>query len=113
VFRVQIWAAPLQTKQYTVGDQYQPTLHVSLPIGDSVLMGSDVAEGVSVPTESSGFAISYAPETKEEADDIFPKLTEGGDVMMPLQETFWGSYFGQGTDRFGVRWMVNVTLGCE
>jgi PhnB protein len=35
------------------------------------------------------------------------KLSEGGNVTMPLQDTFWGAYFGMWTDKFGINWMVN------
>jgi len=38
---------------------------------------------------------------------IFPKLADGGTITMPLQETFWGSYFGMYTDRFGINWIFN------
>ncbi len=86
-------------------------MHVSLAVGDSVLMGSDMAEGFGRKVEpGTNFAISHSPKTKADVDRIFPRLTEGGNVTMPLQETFWGAYFGQGTDRFGVQWMLNVEL---
>ncbi len=84
-------------------------MHVGLRIGDSELMGSDNCEGFGPPrSRGTNFAVSYTPSTREEADRVFPKLLEGGDVGMPLQDTFWGAYFGQGTDRFGIEWMVNV-----
>ncbi len=58
----------------------------------------------------SGQRVRRSTETasKKEADRMFARLTDGGAVIMPLQDTFWGSYFGQGTDKFGVQWMVNV-----
>ena len=43
-------------------------------------------------------------------DELFAKLSAGGSVTMPLQEMFWGAYYGTWTDRFGVNWMVNYTL---
>lgn len=88
-------------------------MHVSLPVGESVLMGSDMADGFGEKTAPGGFAISYRPDSKEDADRIFALLTDGGSVVMPMQDTFWGSYFGQGADKFGVRWMVNVALSAE
>jgi len=87
-------------------------MHVSMPVGEAVLMGSDTISTHGEPAKpGNNFAISFSPKTKEEADAIFPKLTAGGDVSMALQETFWGSYFGMGKDKFGVHWMVNVDLG--
>ena len=44
---------------------------------------------------------------------MFAKLSAGGSVTMPLQETFWGAYYGLWTDRFGINWMVNYTLPKE
>jgi len=86
-------------------------MHISLRIGDSVLMGSDGGGGFGEkPAPGSNFAISYSPKTKAEADRIFSKLTADGQVTMALQETFWGAYFGQGKDKFGVGWMVHVEL---
>jgi PhnB protein len=78
-------------------------MHVSLPIGGSVLMGSDSREDGS----PSGFAISYSAGSREEADAKFAALSAGGSAAMPMQDVFWGSYFGMVTDRFGVRWMVS------
>lgn len=87
-------------------------MHVSLPVGDAVLMGSDTVSTHGEPAKpGNNFAISYSPATKAEADTAFPKLAEGGGVTMELQETFWGSYFGMCKDKYGVRWMINVDLG--
>jgi PhnB protein len=43
----------------------------------------------------------------EEADQLFGALSEGGQVTMPMNKTFWGSYFGMFSDRFGINWMIN------
>ena len=93
-------------------DQKDRIMHVSLPVGSSVLMGSDTAGGYGGPlVKGNNFSISYRPETKGEADQIFAGLKDGGVEMMAMQDTFWGSYFGLCTDKFGVKWMVNVDLG--
>ncbi|GJL95795.1 MAG: VOC family protein [Hyphococcus sp.] len=87
-------------------------MHVSLPVGEAVLMGSDtVSHQGEPPKPGNSFAISYSPPTKQDADIAFPKLADGGSVSMELQETFWGSYFGMCKDKFGVSWMVNVDIG--
>lgn len=87
-------------------------MHVSLPIGDSVLMGSDTASGHGGPfIEGTNFSIAYAPNSREDADTIFGRLKDGGDEIMAMQETFWGAYFGMCKDRFGIQWMVNLSLG--
>ena len=86
----------------------QQVMHVSLPVGDSVLMGSDSApwtEGG--PVVGSNFSIAYNPESRERADAVFASLSEGGEVSMPMADMFWGAYFGSCTDRFGISWQVN------
>ena len=52
-------------------------------------------------------------ESREQCDDLFAKLSEGGTVTMPPQEMFWGAYFGNWKDRFGINWMVNHELEKE
>lgn len=39
----------------------------------------------------------------------FMRLAAGGKIEMPMQDTFWGAYFGMITDKFGIQWMVNFT----
>ena len=58
----------------------------------------------------SNFSISLAGESREHCDGICAKLSQGGTITMPLQETFWGAYFGCWTDKFGIRWMINYEL---
>ena len=84
-------------------------LHVELPIlGGHVLMGTDAVEsmGFSV-TPGNNVYINLEPDTRPDTDHLFAALAAGGTVEMPLQEMFWGGYFGSLTDRFGIRWMVN------
>jgi PhnB protein len=51
-------------------------------------------------------AVSISADTEEEGRRLFDALSEGGNVMMPFSEAFWGGLFGMFTDRFGVHWMV-------
>ena len=83
-------------------------MHVTLPIGNGyVLMGSDTSEAHGLVTFGSNFSISINAESKEEATTLFDGLSAGGQVTMPLQDTFWGAYFGMFIDKFGIQWMVN------
>jgi PhnB protein len=84
-------------------------MHISLRIGaDSVIMGSDTGgEWASSFSQGNNFALSVNTESTGEADRIFNGLSAGGTVTMPLTTTFWGSYFGMLTDRFGIGWMVS------
>ena len=82
-------------------------MHVSFPIGSSVLMGSDSTSAFGPgPVMGTNFSISFEAESREDADDKFAKLSEGGSVTMPMQTVFWGSYFGSLVDRFGIAWQV-------
>ena len=82
-------------------------MHVSLPIGDSVLMGSDSISAFCPPlVVGNNFSLSFEAESKEYADEIFAKLSDGGTVSMPMADAFWGAYFGAIKDKFGVNWQV-------
>ena len=87
-------------------------MHVSLPISkETVLMGSDVGgEWSNSFKQGNNFAISVNTDNQNEATRIFNALAEGGKITMPLAKTFWESYFGMLTDKFGITWMVNCTL---
>ena len=89
-------------------DERDQVMHVSLPMGDSVLMGSDTPSWSDEPTQmGNNFAISCMPSSREETDELFGRMSEGGTVTMPPEDMFWGAYFGACTDRFGVRWQFN------
>lgn len=83
-------------------------LHVSLPIlGGHLLMGSD--SDACMPNQlktGNAVYINLQPDTRAEADRLFQELSAGGQVEMPMQDMFWGDYFGSFTDRFGTRWMI-------
>ena len=93
------------------GEHNDLVMHVSLPIGSTVLMGSDTAAGHGPPFQAgNNFSISIVGESKQHGDDVFAILGEGGTITMPLADTFWGSYFGMLTDKFGINWMFNYAM---
>lgn len=84
-------------------------MHISLPISqETILMGSD-AGGDWAPKiiQGNNFSVSINANSKEEATKLFGGLSNGGTVTMPMEDTFWGAYFGMFTDKFGINWMVN------
>ena len=82
-------------------------MHVTLPISkETSLMGSDTFPHQPV-SFGDNFSISISPDSKKEADRIFKELAEGGNVVMPMADTFWNAYFGMVKDKFGVNWMIN------
>lgn len=87
----------------------QLVLHVELSIlGGHVLMGTDAPASMGFKVvEGNNVHINLEPDTRAEADRLFTALAEGGHIEMPIQDMFWGAYFGSLTDRFGIRWMVN------
>ncbi len=83
-------------------------MHVGLPIGNTILMGSDTGgDWATKLIEGNNFSVSVNTESKEEADRIFNGLATEGQITMPMENTFWGAYFGMLTDKFGIQWMVN------
>lgn len=84
-------------------------MHVALPIlAGHVLMGSDGPEVMGFRLfQGNNFSINLEPDTRAEADQLFAALGAGGKIGSPLQEMFWGAYWGHLTDRFGVQWMFN------
>lgn len=80
-------------------------MHARLVVGDAVLMGSDAPP--EHYEEATGFSVSIQIDDPGEAERVFQALAEGGEVRMPIQETFWAARFGMVTDRFGTPWMVN------
>lgn len=87
-------------------------MHISLPLGgNTVLMGSDILPQMGHELkEGNNYAISLLLDTTDEADRVFASLADGGTITMPMERTFWGAYYGQVTDVFGIHWMLNVEL---
>ncbi|PRD47561.1 SRPBCC domain-containing protein [Sphingobacterium haloxyli] len=84
-------------------------LHVELPIlGGHVLMGTDAPKefGMTV-NKGNNMHINLEPESREEAKRLFDELSEGGKVEMPIQDMFWGAYYGSCQDKYGINWMIN------
>ena len=89
-------------------EDQEKIMHVSLPIGNQTLMGSDTGSAFSDGfVRGNNFSISINTDNKTEADRLFNALAKGGQITMPLNDMFWGAYFGMLTDQFGVQWMVN------
>jgi PhnB protein len=84
-------------------------LHVELPIAaNHILMGTDAPKEMGFTViQGNNMHLSIEPNTKDEAQRIFDELSVGGNITMPLQDMFWGAYFGSFTDKFGINWMIN------
>jgi PhnB protein len=86
-------------------------LHVELPItGGHVIMATDAPESMGFKLiQGNNMHISIEPESREETRQIFEALSNGGTITMPLQDMFFGAYYGSCTDRYGINWMVNYS----
>ena len=84
-------------------------LHVELPIlGGHILMGTDAPKEFGMTVNSgNNMHINLEPESREEAKRLFDALSEDGQIEMPIEDTFWGAYYGSCTDKFGINWMIN------
>jgi PhnB protein len=77
-------------------------LHARLSIGGTELMGADIP--TAEPMRSAYLSLLATSDAK--AERIFSVLSDGGEVFMPMQETFFATRFGQLRDRFGINWMI-------
>jgi len=84
-------------------------MHVELPIlAGHALMGTDAPETMGFKlVQGNNTYINLEPDTRSETERLFQELADGGKIETPLQEMFWGGYFGSLTDQFGIQWMFN------
>ena len=84
-------------------------MHISLPLPNGqLLMASDILPSAGhVLQKGNNTYLSISPNSREEAERLFWGLSEGGTVEMPLEDMFWGDYFGSFVDKYGNRWMIN------
>ena len=81
-------------------------MHGCVALGDDQLMGTDCTPEYPYQPIKCAYVTINVDEPAE-ADRVFAALAEGGNVEMPIQETFWAKRYGITVDRFGVPWMVN------
>ena len=88
-------------------DEYKDkVMHATFQAGDLTFMVSD---GMPDQPVSGGTNLSLSLSFKSVSgiDKTFAALSEGANITMPLQDTFWGAKFGMLTDKFGINWMFN------
>lgn len=82
----------------------EAVLHARITIGDTTMLASDVLPEQFQPIRS--VSICIAVDSDAEAGRVYRTLSQGGEVLMELQETFFASSFAEVRDRFGVLWMI-------
>jgi PhnB protein len=99
--------APAQPGCEMPVDAKDRVMHANLKIGTTDLMASDTMPGMPFQ-QGNNFSINIQCETADEIDRLFNAFSQKGNVVMPLNETFWAKRFGMLIDQFGVGWMFNL-----
>jgi len=96
-------------------DERTKVMHVELPILDGhVLMGTDMLESMGHQLRiGNNTTINLEPDSRAETERLFAALSAGGSDTAGLDPMPWGSLWGVTLDRFGVRWMFNVSLEAD
>lgn len=86
-------------------------MHVALPLNDTtILMASDcVPSAGHILKPGNNMYININTDSREEADRLFNGLSAGGEIEMPMEDMFWGDYFGSFKDKYQIQWMINFT----
>jgi PhnB protein len=87
-------------------------MHARLQIGQSVLYMSDTFDPSAIK-QGNNISLSLQMDDTTQLEKLFNKLSAGGTVKIPLEDTFWGARFGMLTDKFGIHWMLNCQLKKE
>jgi PhnB protein len=88
-------------------EQADLVMHAALTMGDGgLLMASDDPTGNF--QKPQGMYVNYTVDDTAEAERVFKELSDGGEIVMAIGETFWSPRFGMCIDRFGTPWMVNT-----
>jgi PhnB protein len=85
-------------------DKYKGVLHARIVIGGAEISAADVPPERFQPMRSA--YLTLAVDTNEEAERIHAILAEGGQIFMPMEETFFAHRFSMLRDKFGTSWMI-------
>lgn len=85
-------------------DWQDAVMHAMLKGDGFELMGSDAPPQYFEKPQGFGVAIQIP---SSDAERVYNALSEGGEIRMPLQATFWAAAFAMFTDRFGTPWMIS------
>lgn len=87
-------------------------MHVTLPLSkETMLNGSDNSLAYEEMVKYKTFTLIIHTDSKEEVDRLFGELSQNGQIKVPVGLTFWGAYYGQCIDKFGISW--KITLASE
>ncbi len=90
-------------------DWKNAVLHARIELGDTILMGADIPPDRFKPMRSAYLTLLLTSD--EEAERVYALLIEGGEIFMPMKETFYASRFAMLRDRFDTSWMLMNETG--
>ncbi|MGH7576399.1 MAG: VOC family protein [Longimicrobiales bacterium] len=79
-------------------------LHARIELGATTIFGADIPPDRFQPMRSA--YLSLLVDSTDEAERIYDLLSEGGQIFMPMEETFFAHRFAMLRDRFGTSWMI-------
>ncbi|MFN2635035.1 MAG: VOC family protein [Thermoanaerobaculia bacterium] len=85
-------------------DWKNAVLHARIELGGTTVMGADIPPERFQPMRSA--YLSLLLDSDKEAERIYKLLSEGGEIFMPMEETFFAHRFAMLRDRFGTSWML-------
>lgn len=84
-------------------------MHITLPISEeTVLSGSDNKIAYKESIEYNNFSLIIHTDSKVEANRLFNEMSKNGQIKVPMNLAFWGSYYGICIDKFGINWKITT-----
>lgn len=89
-------------------EDQEKIMNISLPLpGGGMLMATDTLDSMGQQLIiGNNFHLAVQTKSEREADALFEKLAEGGQVRLAMNKAFWNAYFGMLVDKFGIQWMI-------
>lgn len=110
VLGVQTYGELPPNPEFTLPDEAKDrVVHANLKIGNSFLMLSDNFPGQPYQLGSQ-VDVAVLLSDIEKSTKVYRKLQEGGEVIMPLQETAWSPSYGQVKDKYGITWQISTVV---
>ncbi|MES2447536.1 MAG: VOC family protein [Bacteroidota bacterium] len=88
-------------------------MHIALNIGSTMLMGADVPANMEAVKFGTNVSLCISTDNRAAADEFFAGLSKDGTVQMPMQDTFWGDYYGMLTDKYATQWMISFNAAFQ
>jgi PhnB protein len=110
VLGVQTYGELPENPEFTLPDEAKDrVVHAQLQVGNTFLMLSDTFPGQPFQTGSQ-VDVAITLNDIEKSKEVFGKLQDGGEVIMPMQETPWSPSYGQVKDKFGITWQISTIV---